>query len=246
MFVKKHGRLIYILGCLLFAVLSVAASYADSTLGFSDKSFVLTACKCCIIAVCLVFLRGGEYKRRPGAAAAMLPVGLLSVALTAAGSIYLVNEARSFIGNLWFAFCILASSVSEELYFRGVGVRLCEKVSGIRISADRGGIVLLCVGYALPQILNGAGGGLIWLLQTALAFSFGLLSLAVYCSCRSITVCCILHFLMSYLSSFTAYNTSSESPIGGLAGFCILHAVAVIYNICAGIYTLKRSRRYGG
>lgn len=246
MFVKKHGRFIYIFGCLLFAVLSLAASLADSRFGLSEKSPILAAYKCCVVAACLIFLRGGEYRRRPAAAAAMLAVGLGSVILTAAGSLYAVNAPRPFLDNLWFAFCILASSVSEELYFRGVGVRLAETVSGIRISADKGGIVMLCVGYTLPQLLSGAGGGIIWLLQTALAFSFGLLSLALYCSCRSITVCCTVHFLMSYLSSFTAYNTSAESPMAGLVFFCILHIAAAVYNIAMGLYVFKRSRRYGG
>ena len=51
---------------------------------------------------------------------------------------------------------------------------------------------------------------------------------------------------MSYLSSFTAYNTSAESPMAGLVFFCILHIAAAVYNIAMGLYVLKRSRRYGG
>ena len=246
MFLKKHGKAVYLFGCVAFALCLLLCAFIEKKYSLGDAAPVQVGFRLAVIIGSALFVRRGEYRSRPAAAASRLAFGLIAVAASALGNIYTPNSPKSVGANLWFAFAILVTTVSEEMYFRAVGVKIFETVDGVRISRSGRGCVILCLGAALPYIITGFGGGIFGLMHTLLIFSLGILSLGMYCCCRNIAVSCIIHFLLNYLSGVFAYNTSDEAPALGLIVYFISYTAVVVYNIVMGIRLLKKSVSYGG
>ena len=95
MFLKKHGKALYLFGCVAFALCLFLCAFIEKKYFPGDAAPVQVGFRLAVIIGSAFFIRRGEYRSRPAAAASMFAFGLVAVALSALGNIYTPNSPRS-------------------------------------------------------------------------------------------------------------------------------------------------------
>ena len=237
MYKRVERYLLYLAGCLVFAVVIMCAYILEDRFNIPEGYPFIEMITQLIVIVFMLIMMNKYGSEKADVSLQDLILTATPLVLVIISQLVWAKAPAGFLRNITlFASCV-TTGFSEELFFRVLGVRLMTK-GNKRLSWVS--VVVLILGFSLAHIPGVMLRGLeATLIQIGVAISIGALLLGVYLNTKSWLLISVSHSLFNYLCNVSRINSAVSICILPVTLAYILLGTGLLLSTIIGLYLLN-------